>query len=566
MRISIANTTQQLAFHTIIGVLLMLCQPFQQLFSANQNVYFLWGMAKAGIGSLPHDPLLVQTDPYPLFSLLVMLVAGSGQLWLFHIIYWSVCAVFSFALFGIAHHLFDLYGGPLKLAVFSALFLLLNSGGIWSGLLRELVGIDLLGIWDSGIAGQAVLHGYLQPSTAGVFLLLSVHHFLRQQPAGVFLSLAAAAIIHANYMFVGAGMGLVYLLLFISRRRVRMSDYIVWAGVSVLIVMPQLLYVATFFLPHTDEQATALTEAVQQTAVGNIHLDPSLWLDLRTALQCCAVLFAIVLWSRTPLGNLLLALTVLFGLMGGLAFALESQTLLSLTPWRVSVVLVPVAILALAGRLIHPDHDPQSNGRTYGMLLAGCVLLFSFAWFRVFGFDDQRFITEWRWKTLIGLGAAVAVSFLRWNKMRHGALAGALAAITILGTVASGVLGHEMERRFRAERPEQGVTDFLRNHAMYNELVLMPTGLASLRMNASVAVVADDHLVHGLQLPRLLERQHLVRAFYTEGLTKETWPLLRRDLAITSIIFPLEMKIPTDLPWGEVYRDEHFRLLRTPEQ
>jgi hypothetical protein len=281
----------------------MLCQPFQQLYSGNQNVYFLWGMAKAGIGSLGSDPLLAQTDPYPLFSLLVMLIAGAGLSWLFHIVYWGLCAVFSFAVFGIAHHLFDLYGRPLKLAVFSALFLLLHSGGLWSGLFRALAGIDLLGIWDHGIAGQSVLQGYLQPSAAGVFLLLSVHHFLGQRPAGVFLSLAAAAIIHANYMFVGAGMGLVYLLLFISRRRVRMSDYIVWAGLSVLIVMPQLLYVATFFLPHTDEQATALTEAVQQTAAGNIHLDPSLWLDLRTALQMLCGAFRHCTMVPHPVGQ-----------------------------------------------------------------------------------------------------------------------------------------------------------------------------------------------------------------------------------------------------------------------
>jgi hypothetical protein len=178
----------------------------------------------------------------------------------------------------------------------------------------------------------------------------------------------------------------------------------------------------------------------------------------------------------------------------------------------------------------------------------------------------QRFITEWRWKTLIGLGAAVAVSFLRWNKMRHGALAGALAAITILGTVASGVLGHAMERRFRAERPEQGVTDFLRNHAMHNELVLMPTGLASLRMNASVAVVADDHLSTGCTCQDYWKGSTSSARSTQRDSQTETWPLLRRDLAITSIILPLEMKIPTDLPWGEVYRDEHFRLLRTPEQ
>jgi hypothetical protein len=540
----------------------MLCQPFQQLYSGNQNVYFLWGMAKAGIGSLGSDPLLAQTDPYPLFSLLVMLIAGAGLSWLFHIVYWGLCAVFSFAVFGIAHHLFDLYGRPLKLAVFSALFLLLHSGGLWSGLFRALAGIDLLGIWDHGIAGQSVLQGYLQPSAAGVFLLLSVHHFLVQRPAGVFLSLAAAAIVHANYMFLGAGMGLVYLLLFMTLSRVKMAHFIVWAGLSVLIVMPQLLYVATFFLPHTDEQAAVLTEAVQHTAADNIHLDPSLWLDLPTAIKILVLIAAIFLWFRTPLGNLLLSLSLFFGTMGVLAFALESQTLLSLTPWRISVILVPVSVVAVAGRLLLRYHETERHGRTLSVLLAGCVLLIAFGWFRVFGFDDAQFMASWRWKTVIGVVLALGIGLIPLKVLRNKYVTASLTGITIIGTVVTGILAHTMEKRFRTERPEQGVTAFMHNHAKDNELVLMPTVLASLRMNASVAVVTDDHLVHGLHLPQLLQRQRLVRTFYVAGQTAATWPILMRDFAITSVIIPASMKIPTDLPLGEVYRDEHYAILR----
>lgn len=540
----------------------MLCQPFQQLYSGNQNVYFLWGMAKAGIGSLGIDPLLAQTDPYPLFSLLVMVIAGAGLPWLFHVVYWALCSVYTYSVFGMGHHVFDLYGRPLKLAVFSSIFLLLHSGGIWSGLFRALAGIDLLGIWDHGMAGQSVLQGYLQPSAAGVFLVLSAYHYLRQQPAGVFLSLAVSAIVHANYMFLGTGMGVVYLLLFVTRSRVRMAPYIAWAGLSVLIVMPQLLYVATFFLPHGDEEAQMLTEAVALTAVNNIHLDPSLWLDLPTAMKAMVLLAAIVLWFRTPLGNLLLGLTLFSGAMGALAFAADSQTLLSLTPWRMSVVLVPVSVMAVTGRLLLPGHHPEQHGRTLTVLLGGCVLLVSFGWFRVFGYDDAEFMSLWRWKTVIGVALALGIGLIPLRLLRNKYVTAPLTAITMIGVVATGMLGQKMEQRFQSDRPEQGVTGFLRAHAVHEELVLMPTDLASLRMNASVGVVADDHLVHGLHLPQLLERQRLVRTFYTEGQTAAAWHDLTDDFAITSVIIPASMKIPTDLPLGEVYRDEHYAILR----
>lgn len=553
---------QRLVFHAILGLLLMVCYPVQQLFSGNQNVYFLWGMAKAGIGSLSLDPLLSQTDSFPLFSLLVLGVMKFLHPWVFHLLYWLLNGVYVYAHLGIVDHLFDTYGRPTKMALLTALFLLMHSGAIWAGLFRIMFGIDLSWVWDSGLAEQGVLRGYLQPSAIGVFLPLSVLYFLRKQPQGVFLSLAAAAIIHPNYLFLGAMMGVVYLIQFLREKRISMVQAIVWAGFSALVVMPQLLYVAMFFLPHTEEESAMMHAAVLQTADGNPHLSPALWLTAKTFLQLGIVAACLWIFRKEMIGRLLLALVAAFGVLSAFTFMLESQTLLSLTPWRISVVLVPVCSILLLGKFFLTEHAVELRRRTLSALLIGGVLLASFGFYRVFGSADGGFIFAWRATTIALAVLAAALPFLPSPKLAKPVATVLMSFGIIIGAMSSGILEMVMEQRFRSELPEQGTIDYLKENALINEVVIMPTSVTTLRMNASVAVVADDNLVHGLGLPDLLDRQAFVREFYDGVITEEQVMYLRLSYDCTAIVLPLEKEIPTDLHLQEVYRDAYFRIVR----
>ena len=69
-----------------------------------------------------------------------------------------------------------------------------------------------------GLQNRVFLRGYLQPSVFGVFLILSLFYFLKRNMKGTFLALAIAAVFHANYIFIGGLMGLVYFLLFVPKR------------------------------------------------------------------------------------------------------------------------------------------------------------------------------------------------------------------------------------------------------------------------------------------------------------------------------------------------------------
>ncbi len=91
------------------GVLLFLgCLLFSgadsqsPLFTANQNTYFLPGLAHVGYGYLKSDWLAQQTDIVPAFSMLVSLVHSVGSHWIFYLLYFALSTVYALSITSIA--------------------------------------------------------------------------------------------------------------------------------------------------------------------------------------------------------------------------------------------------------------------------------------------------------------------------------------------------------------------------------------------------------------------------------------------------------------------------------
>ena|GEM_PF-1140519 len=556
------SLASRLWFHALCGLSLMTCYPFQLLFSGNQNVYFLWGMAKAQVGSLAIDPLLAQTDPFPLFSLGVFGVLKFIHPIFFYALYWFVNSIYSFALFGIANHLYNIYSKKNELALFTAFFLLLHSGAIWAGSFRVMFGVDLSSVWDSGIAEQGVLRGYLQPSTAGVFLVLSVYFFLKNVPSAAFTALSVAAIFHANYIVLDAGMGVSYLILFFSDKKIKKTPLLIWGVVSVLMVLPQLWYINQYFLPSSDFETESMRQAVLQTKNGNMHLSPALWFNLRTLLQCLTISAALWFYRKERIGKLLLSLVILFGSLTAATFIIGSSTLLSLTPWRISTVLMPISSILIIGNLVvSKENFVLKNNIRQTLLVTGLILLFSFAIYRVFGTQNPDFIFLWKFITFSCVVASISAIFLFKNFLKKSWILSAVIALTILSTVTSGILEIKMEEIFRGQNESSGVINYLHAHSRPTTLVLAPLEFTTLRINAGVAVVADNNLVHGLYLPQLLKHQDTINHFYQKNYTKEQITTLQQKLGFNTIVAPIKKEIPTNLSIKEVYRDDNYKIL-----
>src|SRR3990170_1659813 len=188
------------------------------LYTSNQNQYFLHGLAKAGFGYLERDWLANTLDPTPVFSLLVMWtyrVFNTGILFFGY--YALLLAAYLFSLVGISRCLFDLRGGQ-KTLIYLTLLLVIHSAALRFTLSRTL-GEEWTYLLEGGVAGQRVLGEVFQPSTFGIFLVVSIYLFLKNHRILALLAAAIAASVHPTYLLSAGLLVLAYLVLVYREER-----------------------------------------------------------------------------------------------------------------------------------------------------------------------------------------------------------------------------------------------------------------------------------------------------------------------------------------------------------
>lgn len=311
------------------------------LYTSNQNQYFLHGFSQAGYGFLNRDWLANTIDPLPLFSGLVeatYLMNKSGVL--FYVYYALLMGIYLVSLFGIADIIFDLRQSKTRSLVFMVAFL-----GIHSALLHfvfsRVLGTEKPFLLEGGVAGQRLLGQVFQPSTFGVFLLLSLYLFLKRRSLLSLLSLAVAVSFHSVYLFSAALLTLGYLWVIFREKR-NIKDPVAFGILALLLVTPVLIYTFIIFKPTSTE----ITREINDILV-NIrnpqHAIPSEWFDWSVVVQTSIVLGALFLVRKHRLFSILLILILGTTLLTIFQVVTDSYTLALIYPWRSSVLLVPIS-------------------------------------------------------------------------------------------------------------------------------------------------------------------------------------------------------------------------------
>ncbi len=160
------------------------------VFTGNQNTYLLHGMASAGWGSLNQDWLAATADPFPVFSALVTTTATVLRPSALLVFYVLCVALYLWALWAIAlDRATDL--GDARVVGFLFLVFLIHS--------RPFASFSSdTSLLSSGVAGQYVLGPVLQPSMAGVFLLVSLRLYLHDRPFAAVACARSSAAVGAN--------------------------------------------------------------------------------------------------------------------------------------------------------------------------------------------------------------------------------------------------------------------------------------------------------------------------------------------------------------------------------
>jgi hypothetical protein len=330
----------------LLAVAFAVAHTQSPLYFSNQNQYLLHGAALAGHGHLEGDWLANTRDPTPLFSLLV---AGAYSLheWLLQPVYFALLMGY----FLVARWLVAAVPGfPDTRAAgvaFTALFTAAHAG-ILRWLAVQLFGVDCPWYLQAGLAAQYLLGPGIQPSAFGVLLLAGVACFAHGRPV---LACALAALVcwfHSTYVSPAALLVLGFLFALLHERRNREARL---AGATALaLVLPVLAYTMWRFSPFDPHAGEAL-RILARVRIPH-HTVPARWFDLVAALQLVWIALGLWLVRRERVGRALIVAAAGGALLTGVLLVTDSDRLALAFPWRISVLLVPVATVVIFAKLL----------------------------------------------------------------------------------------------------------------------------------------------------------------------------------------------------------------------
>ena len=318
------------------------------LYTSNQNQYFLHGLARAGVGYLRDDWLAGTLDPTPLFSWIVQVIAASLPSWTFYLLYGGLMGVYLFSLLGIASAVFDLRTAAKRTLVLAGLVLIHSAALRY--VLARLVLPEAEFVLEGGVAGQRLLGAVLQPSTFGIFLVVSLALYLHRRPYASVLALGVAAAFHPTYL-LSAG---VLLATFVAQTALRQQRWRESASMAILgfaLLAPVAGWAYLRFRPSGADLYAVAADILIRLRIPH-HAIPVKWLDGTVGIQALIVLAAIVLARRSRLSIILVVGVVFVALTTAVQLGSASPTLALLFPWRLSTVLVPVSTACLLAAAI----------------------------------------------------------------------------------------------------------------------------------------------------------------------------------------------------------------------
>ncbi len=339
-----------LAWFVVLTSIFALAYNQSPLFSSNQNQYFIHGYAQAGVGNMSSDWLANTADPTPVFS---YLVAATIRLFhsaiIFFVYYALLMGVYLFSLVGIVDHVF-----PLKNSLYKIHFLVTSIILLHSTLLRYLI-IKLLGgdwpyLFEGGVAGQRLLGTVFQPSTFGVFLVLSIYLYLVGKKALAVLSAILAATFHPTYLISAAVLTAAFMIdTWVSGKKLWPAVRL--GAISLAAVAPILVYT---FLNFWGGDPAIASEA--RSILVNIRIPPHAivadWFNATVVIKLIFVGIALYLLRRDRLFWLLLIPVIVSITLTLLQAVTRNDTLALLFPWRLSTWLVPISVCLIIGKII----------------------------------------------------------------------------------------------------------------------------------------------------------------------------------------------------------------------
>jgi hypothetical protein len=474
--------------------------PQAPLYTDNQNTKFLHGAANAGWGHLGADWTANTLDPLPVFTALVEAVYRWLPTGTFHALFAILVAVYGWAVIGITR---SVHPGGLEGStawIFTALFALLH----FTPLNAELL---------DGVAKQYILDHYLQPCVFGVLVLLAIRLMLDRRNLPAALCLAGAVLFHPGAYLMAAALILAVMVWLALKQKTPYTRALAPVAVFASLVAPLAIYQASAFAPTSPETWRQAIDILANQRIPH-HTQVGSWLDAGNVARLGVLIWVCwLLRGSRPLFYVMATLTG-FVLMSSLALLIAPDAAAAFsTPWRVTAILVPIAMVILIHRL--------------SLVIARSC--------------ERRGLADAR---IRNVALAVIV---------------AMAAFAVLQTL-------NWQTKYDSKN-SSGVITHARNTAGEGQRYLVPPrkpDFDHFRLEAGVPILAnwkshpyrDIEVIEWYSRVQAADRMYKAKDAASRNLAAQQ---LIDSYRITHLVVP--NKVIVDLPnWVEVYADMHYRL------
>ena len=509
------SKTKNILFILIWTLIFTLAYAQSPLFTSNQNQYFLHGLAKANFGILSEDWLANTLDSTPVFSFFVQI-----NYWVFHnlnifyVYYAIMLGVYLFALTSILTTLFNIKDNTHKNILLLVITLIHSSATRF--LLSHLINSEWTFTLEGGVAGQRILGQVLQPSTAGVFLILSIALFLKNKSIPAAIWLAIATTIHPTYLFSAGIITIAYL--WIQWRESNSLKAPFKTGLTaLLLVLPILAYSFYIFLSgdiatNIDPQAVLVDLRIPH------HTKPAEWFNLSVVVQLIILVLALIISRKKRIFPILFITFITASILTILVQITGNTTLALMFPWRVTAILMPISTAIITTFIL--DH--------------------------IWHFHIQKWTQDHPKGTLITL-SSLAIIF-----------------------VAIGITRFTIEANQKYNSAEREMENWVKENHQSGDLYLVPIKMQDFRLATGVPILADFKSIPYYEADVLEWRTRMLNAsnFYKSALIEPDGCYLSRHLqagyTITHIVLPIELEDYLGSCWSQepIYQNDGFYILK----